>query len=351
MKKVRIVMLGVAHPHADLWAQEWGIQQEAELVGVWDRDNDRAAAWAREMGVELFDTLSAALDKNKADAVGICSENVFHAELAIAAAEKGFDILCEKPTATTLEDCDRMMRAINQAGVRYMQAFPMRVDPANEKIKELLNRGALGTITTFRKRHGIGWAAEMQGSVPKKLQWFTDGALSGGGALLDEGIHAMDFLRWMFGEPVAIQAVVPKSTTKLDVEDSACVLVEFEDNISGVMQTAWTFRAGTNTTEIFGTKGTIIQQFNDCASTTVNGESNFPLQIYSADSGELGWWMPRTPTVFQQIHGRVAERFVHCLVSGEEFPSTLTDGRAALRMVLAAYQAAQTGMRIVLKED
>ena len=350
MKKMRIVMLGVAHMHSDLWAEAWLNHNDVEFVGVWDHDCKRAEQWSKKFGVKTFENIEEALSHDVADAVGICAENVYHAELAVKAAQSGLDILCEKPSATTLSDCDKIKKAVDDNNVRFMQGFPMRVDPVNYKIKQMLNDNFIGKVTMFRKRHGIGWAAAKEGNVPENLSWFIDKKLSGGGALLDEGIHAMDFIRWMFGDPISVQAVIQPGATGLSVEDGATVMFEFANNVTGVLQTAWTFRAGTNTTEIFGNKGTIIQQFNDCASTTVNGESNFPLQVYSENIGELGWSSLRIPTVFQQIHQRVAEKFVDCLVSGEEFPSGIEEGRAALKMVLAAYKAAETGKKIFLEE-
>lgn len=345
MKRIGIAMLGVAHPHADHWAKAWRIKPEANLVGAFDYDSARCKAWAAENEVKAYASIEEALSDPDVSAVGICAENSLHMEYACKAALAGKDILCEKPTATTLEECDRISAAVKDAGVRYMQAFPMRVDPVNYQIKGYIDSGLLGKITLVRKRHGIGWAAANAGNVPAKLQWFTDKKIGGGGALLDEGIHAMDFLNWMFGNPLKLQSMIPESATGLDVEDNASVMLEFKDNVIAVLQTSWTFRAGTNTTEIFGTEGSLIQQFNDCASTTVNGESNFPLQVYSTKI-ESGWWMPRTPTIFQEIHEKVAERFIDCLVSGEEFPSTIDNGRNALKMVLMAYEAARTGKTI-----
>lgn len=342
-------MLGVAHPHADLWAKAWGIKPEAELVGVFDHEGNRCGQWADLHSIKAYSSIDEALADPDVDAVGICSENSLHMEYARKAAQAGKDILCEKPTALSLEECDLISDAVKESGVRFMQAFPMRVDPVNYQIKKYLDSGLIGKVTLVRKRHGIGWAAANEGNVPKKLMWFTDRKLSGGGALLDEGIHAMDFLNWMFGNPVSMQAVVPQSATGLDVEDNASVLIEFQGGVSAVLQTSWTFRAGTNTTEIFGTEGSIIQQFNDCASTTVNGESNFPLQVYSTHL-ETGWWMPRKPTIFQEIHEHVADKFIDCLVSGEAFPSTVAEGRAALKMVLMAYKAAQTGKTVKWEE-
>jgi myo-inositol 2-dehydrogenase/D-chiro-inositol 1-dehydrogenase len=347
MDNVRIAMLGVAHPHADSWAKAWSRQSEATLVGVWDEDCAAAQKWAEKFGATAFRDLDELLDKKRIDAVGICSQNTYHCALTLKAAEHGLHILCEKPTAITLEQCDAMIAALNANQVRYMQAFPMRVDPANQIIKEMLDKGEIGRVRTVRKRHGIGWAAEAK--VPAHLSWFGDQELSGGGALLDEGIHAADFLIWMFGQPLSVRAVVDATNPRLKLEDNAIAIYEFKENIKAVLETSWTYQAATNSTEILGEAGSIIQQFNDCASTSINSESNFPIQVFSKRSAVPGWWYPRVPTTFMQIHEIVAQRFVADLVSGREFPSTIQNGRNALEMILATYRAAKEDRTVYLE--
>lgn len=345
---VKIVLLGVAHPHADLWAKAWQGHPKAKLAGVWDEDAERAGQFAQRYDVPCFPTLEAALSAPEVTAVGICAENSKHAAYTAAAAQAHKDILCEKPSATTLFDCKKMQEAVATYGVRYMQAFPMRVDSVNQVIRSALDRGEIGPVFSFRKRHGIGWAAD--GSVKPALSWFVDPALSGGGALLDEGIHAADFLIWMFGAPKYVTAKIPKSAVGLPVEDNGIAIIEFESGVVGTLQSSWTFAAATVTTEIFGQGGTIVQSYNDCASTTVNGENNFPLQIFKKGQPLSGWENPRMPTNFMHIHEAVATRFIDCLISGDDFPSTLEDGYQALRLILAAYQSAKENRTVALEE-
>ena len=88
-------------------------------------------------------------------AVMIGSETSRHAELCIAAAQAGKHILCQKPMAMSLEECDRMMAAVDKAGVRFAMAFQMRHDPANIKIREIVQSGQLGNIAVVRRRHCI----------------------------------------------------------------------------------------------------------------------------------------------------------------------------------------------------
>ncbi len=345
---IHIAMIGVAHPHADHWARAWHMHTEAELAGVWDADPERAKRWAERFGVRRYGTLEELLEDQAVDVVGICSENSRHAEYTLAAAAAGKDILCEKPTAVTLEECDRMIEAVEHAGVRFMQAFPMRLDPVNTRIKRMLEEKVIGEVTTFRKRHGIGWAAT--GELPEQYGWFTKAQEAGGGAFLDEGIHAADFLIWMFGKPVSVSASIAEPGRNVPVDDNGIAIVEFGNGVTGSLHSSWLFEAASVTTEIFGTDGTIIQQSNDCASTAVNGEHNFPLQVYSRRAEMRGWQNPRIPINFMQIHEKVASCFVDCLVSGDEFPSDIFNGRDALLLILGAYKSSREGRKICFQE-
>lgn len=343
-----IAMIGVAHPHAREWAKAFRAHTEAELAGAWDENAGRKEQWTREEGGTAYDNLEDILNDPCVDAVGICSETSRHAEYVIAAAKAGKDILCEKPAAVSIEECDRMQKAIDESGVRYMQAFPMRIDPVNYRIKELIESGEIGNVMTFRKRHGIGWAASPE--IKEDLSWFTKEEHAGGGAFLDEGIHAADFLIWMFGQPKSVTARIVKKSGNVPTDDNGIAIVEFPDNIIGSLQSSWLFNAAFVTTEIFGSEGTIIQSYNDCASTAVNGENNFPLQVYSKKQNIRGWKSPRMPISFKEIHQQVAATFVDCLVSGEEFPSTLKNGRDALNLILAAYRSASENKTIYFQE-
>ncbi len=99
---VKLVMLGVAHPHAESWVRAWQMHTKAELVGVWDENQSLAQQFAERHGLLCFQTMGQALAYPEVSAVGICAENVKHAAYTIAAAQAGKDILCEKPAATTL---------------------------------------------------------------------------------------------------------------------------------------------------------------------------------------------------------------------------------------------------------
>jgi predicted dehydrogenase len=172
--------------------------------------------------------------------------------------------------------------------------------------------------------------------------WFVDPARSGGGTLLDEGIHAADFLRWMFGEPTSVFATVSSRTLGLGVEDTAVATFRYDDMIAEVA-TGWCFAAADTSVEIYGTEGTILLSGVDIASRSTR-DRDF-LRVFRR-RGEGGDWTssPTTPHFRTGIfHEHVAWGFVRALKEVAPMPVTLDDGLRAFAMVDAAYRSVASG--------
>lgn len=346
--ELRIGLISFAHDHAYHWARALLRMPGVSLAGVWDDDPSRGERAAREYGTRFFFELQEFLERDL-DGVGVCTENAKHADLVVRAAEAGTHVLCEKPMALTIADCDRMIAACEANRVAYVQAFPQRLDPTGQKTRELVRSGALGRVALLRKRHGhfyglTDWAHDPAGA------WFRDPQLGGGGALLDEGVHGADFIRWVLGDPISVQAVTATSLMETDVDDNAVAVFRYASGALAVLETSWTFQAGLTTTEIYGEKGVILQYYSDGASSRMIGKSsNEPLWTLSID-GEPRWSRHGLPITFAQYHERVAESFISILRGETEPPATAVDGREALRMILAAYQSSKDGREVTLAE-
>ena len=235
--KIRIGVLSFAHYHAQFWSEVFRESPLAEFVGIWDEDAARGTAAAAAFGTRFWQELDLLLEN--CDAVAICSETVHHLRLVEAATKRRCHILCEKPPATTLADCDAIEKLIAKAGVMFMQSFPKRFDPVNRELKRLVAEGRLGTLALVRVRHGHFHGLEEH----FHKEWFVDPVLGGGGTLLDEGVHAADFLRWMFGEPEAVTAMVSKATLNLPVEDVGIAIFRYPSGMLAEICTSWSFAA------------------------------------------------------------------------------------------------------------
>lgn len=336
---LRLGILGCAHDHAHFWARAINDAPDAILVGIWDDDDTRGERMAHEYDTAYFPELARLLER--CDAVGITSTTARHAVLIEAAAAAGVHILCEKPLATSLPECDRIARAVAASRVTFMQQFPKRFDPVNHELAALVRRGELGAITLIRIRHG-----HAHGLDPSWWAgWYTDPAASGGGTLLDEGIHAADLLRWLLGDPTTVQAMVGH-TLGLPVEDTATATFRFPSGALGEVTTSWTFLAAEQSVEIYGTQGCATLSGVDLAT---RGVARPPyLRVFRRGSGTEGWrdslLTPRFMAGGATFHGEGVRRFIACLRQGSVPPTGVAEGRRALAMIAAAYRAAATGM-------
>lgn len=334
---VRFGLVSFAHYHAGFWAQAINDHPEARLVGVWDDDRSRGAQAAARHTTRYFDDLAALL--RECDAVGITSETVRHAEHVEQAAQAGVHVLCEKPMAASLADCDRIHRAVEASGIAFMQNFPKRFDPINHELVGRIHRGDLGRVVLVRIRHGHG-----HGRHPEfRRAWFVDPDRSGGGTLLDEGVHAADFLLWMLGPPAHVTAVTSNRALGLRTEDTAVALFTFPSGALADVVASWNFVAAEQSVEIYGSEGSALLSGVDLASKDFSGVPF--LKIFRNGTPRGTWESSPTVPAFGRdtFHQGGPRHFVECLRRGQRPALGVEDGRRAVEMILAAYRAAAGG--------
>jgi len=331
---LRIGLLGVEHYHANFWAKAFLESDDVMLSGVWDRDSVAAAAFAEKYAIRHWEDAEALAAESKA--VAICSATADHRQAVEIAARQGRPILCEKPLGISLDDCTAIAGIVARSGIPFMQSFPKRLDPVNREIADLLAQDALGRIIMCRIRHG-----HSHGLDPAfRKEWFIDPARSGGGTLLDEGVHAADFLRFLFGEPASVSATISSAALGLPVEDTALATFRYDNGMLAEVVTSWCFAAADTSVEIYGTEGTILLSGVDIASRPTR-EIGF-LRVFTRRDG---WRESATIPHFKTgiFHEHVAWAFVAALKAGGPMPITLEDGYRASAMIEAAYCSARTG--------
>jgi predicted dehydrogenase len=326
--------------HSTFWAEAVQESPRGVLVGLWDDDPERGRRMAERFRARFYADLPDLL--RECDAIGITSETAKHPDLVEAAAAAGVHVLCEKPLAVDLAGCDRIAAAVRRSGIVFMQSFPKRLDPINHRLREVVTSGSLGRIRLARVRHCHYYG--LQGGLSA---WHHDPAQAGGGALLDEGVHAADFLAWFFGAPEAVTASIAFARPGDPVEDTGIAVFSFPGGLLGEVTASATVLAAENSIEIYGTRGAAILSGVDLASRDLT-QGGF-LKVYAAD--------PPVPpeerrfTVIDEVprfklgrfHHQNPLHFMDCLIEGRAPAVTLEDGRRALVMILAAYEAARTG--------
>ncbi len=341
---VRIGYLGVAHGHGRAYAQRFRGFADAVLGRVYDRDPERAREFAATYGMEVAAAPADVL--RDSDAVVVTAETVQHAALCLEAVAAGRAVLCQKPLALTLEECDRIVEAVRRSETYFETAFQMRYDPANRRLRELVQGGALGRIGWARRRHCIPVlfdAAFTSGAA----RWHADPAQNRG-MFFDDAVHATDFLRWVFGEPVSVVAEVGAQLAP--IEDTGLAVYRFQSGVLAELANSSTTLMGENTCEVYGDQGVLIQNHDDLVSTgAVRPQGAVLLKLYRRAEPERGW--QDQGLAIPPGHGdriaAVARGFLDALARGEP-TATAWDGRQAVAMVLGAYTAAAEGRRISL---
>jgi predicted dehydrogenase len=347
MKSVRIGVISFAHGHVNAYCSQIRGFEDARLVAAWDDTEARGRSNAAQYEMEFVPSLEAMLAREDIDAVMIASETNRHADHCVAAAEAGKAILLQKPMATTLADCDRIIEAVERTGVHFQMAFQMRCDAVNQKMVELVRAGELGKIGMVRRRHCINFLFS-PGLKESPMAWHID-PVANVGMFFDDAVHAADFLLWLLGEPVSVMAEIDNVLTSVAPDDTGIALFRFPDGAMAVLENASVTLAGENTTEIYGDQGVLIQNHGDGVSTGMATPESVALKLYQR--GHPGTWQ-NYPLGIPRSHGEriaaVPRPWLEILKAGAPPSVGAREGKVSVAMCLAAYESARTGRRVMM---
>ena len=180
---------------------EYEANPDARIAGLYDVNLERASALAAEHGCRAYASLDELLADPSIDAVSVCTSNATHAETAIRALEAGKHVLCEKPMAVSLEECEAMVSTARATGRKLMIGQNQRLARAHVRAKELLDAGRIGEVITFRTTFGHG-GPETWSVDPGVNSWFFDPKRAAMGAMADLGVHKTDLIQWLIGQTV-----------------------------------------------------------------------------------------------------------------------------------------------------
>jgi predicted dehydrogenase len=260
-RPLKVAVLSFAHPHAVGYCRALAARGDVELVASDPGGSEapdaalRGPELAATLGVRYLPTTQEALAWGP-DAVIVTAENARHRALVEAAAAAGAHILCEKPLATTLDDAEAMLAAVERAGVTLMTAYPVRFAPAFTDLLQRVRAGQLGTVLAVKGTNN--------GKLPSGRAWFTDPALSGGGALVDHVVHCADLLDELLGEqPATVHAVVNRILHReAGVETGGLVTAVYASGAVATIDCSWSVPDsaptwGGLTLQVTGTRGSV----------------------------------------------------------------------------------------------
>lgn len=274
-----------------------------------------------EHGGEGFDDGISLITSGNIDIVSICTPPLFHRDLAIAAAEAGVAVLCEKPLARTAEDAEAIVEVVERTGTLFTVGFCHRFEPAIEKLKSMIDGGELGEMMTFRNRFA-GLKADAH------TTWFGNPKLSGGGVMADTSVHSIDLFRHLAGDAVNIHAMISTRETEhgpaLQVEDTSLLTLKTAEGTLGIIEASWRTPPGEWTVTIYGTKGEATFDYGTGVLQVKRaGEPATEVEVEAGSRFE-----------------REFAHFIECWRGNAELRVTVRDGLAANRILDAAYNSA-----------
>ena len=340
---VRVGVVGAGNISHNAHLPAYKSVTNAKVVAICDLDIERAKKAAEDFDIpHYYDSVTEMLANEDIDAVDICTWNSEHAPVAIEAANAGKHVICEKPLTVSVENAEKIAAAIKANGVKFMLAVPGRFGNKNQYIRKMLDSGELGEVyfgkTAYVRRRGTPYG------------WFTDKKTSGGGPIIDIGIHGIDAAWYLMGnpKPVRISAQISNRIgdyqtkgvdrwigtkcpdNRFDTEDSGCGVIHFENGATMLFEVSWALNAPpTEYTQICGTK----------AGATLN-----PLTIYGEDMDYLT--DNRLTTLNPNIFDEEIGHFLNSLRTGAPVESPLEDGVTVQRMLQGIYDSARLGREV-----
>jgi predicted dehydrogenase len=283
------------------------------------RSRASAQAAADEAGGgEVHADWREAVARPDVDAVVVCTPNVLHAPIAVAAAQAGKHVLVEKPFATTVADVDAMIAAAEAAGVVLMAAHNVRFAPPFPPMRDAIAAGRIGAVTSVR----VAFCHSGPQRWAPQATWFRMVESAGGGALMDLGVHVADTLRFVLADEfVEVTATVDA----LPIDEDAVVGFRLASGAIGSVHVGWrSVPAADQSIVVHGTEGTLRWDLDDGVVLDLPDLSREPLPMAAEDDNP-------------------GAAFVRAATGGGAPIPSAQDGRAAVAFVTAAYEAARTG--------
>jgi len=313
MQKLNIALIGygfMGRAHSNAWRQVrtfFEVPYEPVLKVICGRDEAKVSKVARSFGWEEFSTSwEDVVGRDDIDVVDICSPGDTHLPIALAAAQAGKTILCEKPLANSLAEATEMLTAVQANKCLHMICHNYRRAPAVALAKQLITQGRIGKVNHYRGTYLQDWLVDPQ--FPHV--WRLEKSKAGSGALGDLLSHSIDLARYLVAEITEVSALLKtfigerpgagKATNTVEVDDAALSLVRFDNGAIGSIEASRfaTGRKNQNRFEINGSKGSMVfnlERMNELELYTDEGEeSGFrTIQVTGKTHPYMeAWWPP-----------------------------------------------------------
>ncbi len=318
--------------------------KNSKLVAVMDTDRKAAEEVAEKYQVKAYFKEKDLIRDSDVDAVYIATPVYLHCKQTIIALEAGKNVLCEKPMALTIKDCERMIKTAEKYKKKLGIGYFMRFHAYHQRFKEVVKNGDLGKIVLARGQLSC-WYPKMKGA------WRQNPKLGGGGSLVDMGNHCLDTLEYILDSRVKeVSCFTGSLVQDYPVEDSALLTVRFENGALGMVDAFFSIpdNSSKNRLEIYGSRGSILAE--GTIGQMPSGEATAYLEKetkgYEAEQKrEESGPEEIKPSLVNGYQAEI-EIFAEAIEKDIEPPISGEDGLWSQKVILAAYESAKTGKKV-----
>lgn len=354
--KIGIIGCGGIFNYAHIYAYE--NNENVEIVALCDIIVSKALSVAEKLGLSksiCFESYEDVLNIEGLDAVDICTPNYLHSIIAVAALNKGINVFCEKPDAVSVAEAQKMKDAAEKSGKTLMVMRNNRYNDYSKFLKKYIEDGKMGEIYTAR----CGWRRRR--GIPGKGGWFTTKAQSGGGPLIDLGVHMIDLSVWLMGnpKPVAVSGATyckfadsdtqadsehakfgsAASGGTFDVEDLAFGFIRFDNGCT--MQIEFSWASNIEREKVF-----VELRGSKAGASTDTTDDKF--KIFTEENGVTVDIVPNLPKASDGPHVQNIYHFLD-VISGKAEPDFVPiQGLNMVKILEAMYKSAEIGEEIKL---
>lgn len=340
-RRIKIGVIGCGAIAQRRHLPEYSVRKDVEIVAVCDFHLSRAKEVSEMFGAKkAYDRHEELLADKDIDAVSICIPNHLHAAVSIEAMKAGKHVLCEKPMAVTLEQAEAMVKAAKENGVFLMVGHNQRLMPVHIKAKQILQEGTLGRVLSFQTV--FGHSGPENWSIDGEKSWFFQEETAIVGAMGDLGVHKVDLIRWLLAdEIIEVSAVYGSLHKTMAIDDHAILLMKTQKGTLGTLTASWTYYPNeVNHTLLYCEKGTM----------KIGTDPEFGVIVEHNDGRRDQYHLDKIQTndTGGQSNSGVVDHFIEGILSKKGPEINGEEGLKAIKVIVSAIEAANTGTAIKL---
>ena len=356
MKKLKTGIIGCGKV-ADMHANAYKELDQSDFVAVCDVNIDNTKYFIEKYGVKAYSNVATMIKEEGLDAVSVCTPHPIHADVTCQALSCGCNVITEKPLASSLVDCDRMMDTAKANNVQLATMVQRRFYPPAQRIKNAIEKGELGGKPIIGLVQMIGWRDE---AYYKSNSWRGTWKGEGGGVLVNQAVHQLDMLLWFMDSDVDTVYGVWKNYNHpyIEVEDSAIATILFKNGaMASIITTNSVNPALYGSVHVFGPNGVAAGVQTDGSQMFIAGMTTIEYSPYNDI-----WTVPGYPTIeekkaadekefFQEdptmhYHKVAINDFLNAINGGKKPMADGLAGRQAVELFQAIYECTRTGMPV-----